>query len=102
MNDKQEFIDFVCNTFDELKQQFLDKQTQYGNADPLANFRKGAMIQYGDAELSSMYEVALQYENKHVAHVYNNGIDGNKIDESLKDVAIYSIIELYLVKRYKK
>lgn len=56
------------------------------------------MLRYGGDELPFMYEVALNYEGKHVAHVYNNGISGNKVDESLKDIAIYSIIELYLIK----
>ena len=29
-------------------------------------------------------------------------INGNKVEESLKDIAIYSVIELYMVKKQKK
>lgn len=92
----EEYINFVTKTFDELKEQFLAKNCQYGDADPLQNFRRGAQIRYNNDDYNSMFKAALDYECKHIAHVYNNDAHGNKVDESLKDIAIYSIIELYL------
>lgn len=98
-----DYINFVCKTFDELKEQFVAKNKQYGlNENPLANFTLGSLIRYGDASLPKMFDTALDYENKHVAHLYAHGIDGNKVDESLKDIAVYSIIELFLYEEYKR
>lgn len=45
---------------------------------------------------SAMYDEANSYQRKHVAHVENCNILGPKIDESLKDIAIYSMIMLYM------
>ena len=36
------------------------------------------------------------------AHVYGHNINGNKVEESLKDIAIYSVIELYMVEKQKQ
>lgn len=30
--------------------------------------------------------------SKHVAHIYNNDLDGDKVSESLIDIAVYCII----------
>lgn len=30
--------------------------------------------------------------SKHVAHIYNNDLDGEKVSESLTDIAVYCII----------
>ena len=30
--------------------------------------------------------------SKHVAHIYNNDLDGDKVSESLTDIAVYCII----------
>lgn len=95
----KEFVEFVGGMFDELKKQFIAKNNQYGDKDPLGNFRKGAFLRYGNDSYENMFQAALDYEGKHLAHVYGHGTDGQKVDESLKDIAIYSIIELYMLKK---
>ena len=103
MNEREEFVGFVCKTLNDLKEQFIEKQQQYKtNADPLSNFRKGAALKSGKADMAGMYECAKDYALKHVAHVYGHDINGNKVEESLKDIAIYSVIELYMVEKQKK
>ena len=98
-----DFVEFVVGTFDKLKQQFIEKNEQYKTAvDPLANFRRGALLSMGQSGLNEMYRTALNYENKHIVHVYNQPVDGPNVDESLCDIAIYSIIELYFVKKAKE
>lgn len=96
------FVDYVLNKFDRLKAQFKAKNDQYATADPVANFRTGALLRYRKCEPEDMYEVAKEYMGKHVAHVYNNGAHGPKVDESLADIAIYCLIMLYFVKKAKK
>ena len=103
MNEREELVGFVCKTLNELKEQFIEKQRQYKtNADPLSNFRKGAALKSGQADMAGMYECAKDYALKHVAHVYGHDINGNKVEESLKDIAIYSVIELYMVEKQKQ
>lgn len=97
-----DFVDFVCNQLDELKTQFLEKHKQYSNGDPLANFRVGALLNGRGDNYAAMYEEAKAYAAKHIAHVYAHNIDGVKVDESLKDIAIYSIIELFIVEASKQ
>ena len=95
----KEFVEFVGGMFDALKEQFIRKNEQYGDKDPLGNFRKGAFLRYGNDSYENMFQAALDYEGKHLAHVYGHGTDGKAIDESLKDIAIYSLIELYMLKK---
>lgn len=95
----KEFVEFVGGMFDELKKQFIAKNNQYGDKDPLGNFRKGAFLRYGNDSYENMFQAALDYEGKHLAHVYGHGTDGKAVDESLKDIAIYSIIELFMLKK---
>ena len=107
---REEFIQFVCNTFDELKELFLKKNTQYGGGssyDPLQNFELGAAMHKGtslnrDDKYRRMYEEAKAYERKHVAHVMGNDISAAKAEESLKDIAVYSVIELFMIHKHKQ
>lgn len=98
----ERYEEFVIKTFDELKTQFLRKNKQYGGFNPLRNFMSGARLRYQNDDLPSCYETCLDYEAKHVAHVFNNTIRGDKVDESLKDIAIYSVIELFLINEFKR
>lgn len=104
MSDKMSdnMIDFVCKQLDELKQQLREKHQQYSTEDALANFRVGAMLSGKQADYPAMYEEAKAYARKHIAHVYAHDIDGVKVDESLKDIALYSLIELYMVKAWEQ
>lgn len=94
------FKNYISGMFDKLKEQFLAKNQQYGDIDPLGNFRLGAMLEHGNDSVEAMYEVLKGYENKHVVHVYGHKVNGSKVDESLKDIAVYSVIALYLNELY--
>lgn len=92
-----EFISFVCNKLDELKELFKRKNQQYSvGADPLANFRAGALLRAGNDSYAEMYEEAKNYRRKHVVHIERNGIAANKGDESLDDTIVYSAIMAYM------
>lgn len=93
--------EFMYGQFDELKALFKKKHEQYSTGDALANFRRGALLSVGDDSYPAMYEEAKAYARKHIAHVYAHDINGVKVDESLKDIALYSLIELYMVKQWE-
>lgn len=107
---REEFINFVRSTFDELEELFLKKNMQYGGGssyNPLQNFELGAMmhrsIPLNDGEkYMCMYEEAKAYERKHVAHVMGNDINAPEVEESLKDIAVYSVIELFMIHKYRQ
>lgn len=91
------FVDYVCLELDQLKELFRRKNDQYStDDDPLANFRAGARLRANVDSWAEMYEEAKNYRRKHVVHVERHGIDGDKVDESLKDIIIYSAIMLYM------
>lgn len=95
------FVDFVCEQLDELKEQFWEKHKQYSNSDPLANFRRGALLNGRSDDAEGMFEELKAYAAKHIAFVYTHDIHGDKIAESLKDIAVYSLIGLYMVELAK-
>lgn len=97
-----DFVDFVVKEFGELAELFQQKNEQYGGRDPLANFRTGALMEKGFDTWPAMYDEAKSYQRKHVAHVQNCNISGPKVDESLKDIAVYSVIMLYMHRKYKE
>ena len=91
------FISFVCKKLDDLKALFKRKNQQYSvGADPLANFRAGALLRAGNDSYAEMYEEAKDYQRKHVVHIERNGIDADKGDESLDDIIVYSAIMAYM------
>ncbi len=93
---QNDFTKFVVQAFEDLSKMFAEKNEQYATGDPVANFRTGARLRYGSACNAHMYEVAKDYVGKHIAHVYNNDVYGPKVEESLADIAVYSVIMLYL------
>lgn len=105
---KNEYVDFVCGTFDELKALFKEKNKQYGLVDPLANFATGAALTYGMRDYTKpdkynlMYEEAKAYQRKHIAFINTHLIDAPKAAESLKDIAVYCIIQLYMIKKFNE
>jgi hypothetical protein len=98
---KNDFTDFILNKFRELEEKFAEKNEQYSTNDPLANFSTGARLVYKKADAGTMYDVTKEYLLKHISHIYNNDVHGCKIDESLTDMAIYSVILLYFHKLSK-
>ena len=88
---------FVCQQLDELEALFKKKHEQYSaGADELANFRRGALLNGRTDDAEGMFEELKAYMAKHIAFVYTHDIHGEKIAESLKDIAVYSLIGLYM------
>lgn len=112
-----EYVAFVSKTFDELKELFIAKNSQYGSGEPLENLKLGAILEEAafnnEPFFSScsetcphewlwwkrMWKEISNYERKHIVHVAMHGIEGDKVDESLKDIAVYSVIKLYIYKK---
>lgn len=115
-----EYVAFVSDTFDELKELFIEKSCQYGSGEPLENLKLGAILEeagYNNGEpfpfpqpcseanpfewlwWERIWKEASNYERKHIVHVAMHGATGDKVDESLKDIAVYSVIKLYIYKK---
>lgn len=95
--------EFVCQQLGELEKLFTEKHEQYSSgADELANFRRGALLNGRTDDAEGMFEELKAYAAKHIAFVYTHDIHGDKITESLKDIAVYSLIGLYMVELAKK
>lgn len=90
----------------DMAKLFLEKnQVQYtdnGQKGPLANFEKGALMEFGVATEKEMFEVAHDWVRKHLAFLENANVATPKIDESLMDIAVYALIMRYFVKCYNK
>lgn len=112
-----EYVAFVSKAFDELKELFIAKNSQYGSGEPLENLKLGAILEeaaFNNEPFSSscsetcphewlwwkrMWKEISNYERKHIIHVAMHGATGDKVDESLKDIAVYSVIKLYIYKK---
>lgn len=96
---KNEFTQFIHDELERVKELFAEKQGQYATQrEPLENFVRGAALQYTDVGYALMYEVAKGYLNKHIAFLYSHGVV-DKTEESLRDMVLYGLIMLYLVKK---
>lgn len=99
MAQAREFTSFINDELVRVGNLFAEKQQQYSaGADPLSNFRTGALLEHRDDSYEKMYEVAKGYLNKHIAFLYDHGIV-NKTEESLRDMVVYGLIMLYMVKK---
>lgn len=94
----------MISRFDEMKVLFEQKNKQYGNDDVLANFRSGAYLAANEDSWGTMFEEAKGYARKHIVQVYGRGqtINTPKVEESLKDIAVYSLIMLYMWNKNKE
>lgn len=99
MTEYEEFTSFIDDELERVADLFAEKQQQYSTgADPLSNFRTGALLEHRDGSYEKMYEVAKGYLNKHIAFIYDHGIV-NKTEESLRDMVVYGLIMFYMVKK---
>lgn len=99
MTKDEEFTSFIDDELECVADLFAEKQQQYSaGADPLSNFRTGALLEHRDGSYEKMYEVAKGYLNKHIAFIYDHGIV-DKTEESLRDMVVYGLIMLYMVKK---
>lgn len=102
MIDSNEFTSFIDDELERVADLFAEKQQQYSaGADTLSNFRTGAMLEHHDGGYDMMYDVAKGYLNKHIAFLYDHGIV-DKTEESLRDMVVYGLIMLYMVKKHKE
>lgn len=93
---------FMYSQLGELGKLFQKKHEQYSSgADELANFRRGALLNGRGDDAEGMFEELKAYMAKHIAFVYTHDIHGDKITESLKDIAVYSLIGLYMAELAK-
>lgn len=94
---------FMYSQLGELGELFQKKHEQYSSgADELANFRRGALLNGRTDDAEGMFEELKAYAAKHIAFVYTHDIHGDKIAESLKDIAVYSLIGLYMAELAKQ
>lgn len=92
----------VSDLCDETKSLFAKKNKQYGHKDDeYANFRAGANLHYGRCELPEMFEELKNYCRKHVAFVDGADIREPKVEESLRDIIVYSMIAITMIHRQK-
>ena len=90
---RAEFNAMMVQEIDRIREIFTSKNDQYSkDGDPLSNFTLGALLKYHTDSMDAKYEVAKDYVNKHIAHVYGNSIEGKKVGESLTDIAVYMLI----------
>ena len=95
--------EFMYGQLEELEALFKKKHEQYSSgADELANFRRGALLNGRSDDAEGMFEELKAYAAKHIAFVYTHDIHGDKIAESLKDIAVYSLIGLYMAELAKE
>lgn len=95
--------EFMYSQLDELEELFKKKHEQYSSGtDELANFRRGALLNGRTDDAEGMFEELKAYAAKHIAFVYTHDIHGDKITESLKDIAVYSLIGLYMAELAKE
>lgn len=106
---KNEFAEFIDGKLDELRRLFEEKNEQYdGMGNPLANFEAGAALAYGgfgafgNEGYDLMYEEAKAYQRKHIAFITTHDINAPKAEESLKDIAVYCLIQMYMIKKQKE
>lgn len=93
------FNELIQEELQHISELFKAKNEQYKTkSDPLANFTAGAMLRYKSAELPAQYETLKDYVGKHIAHVYNNDLDGPKVSESLQDIVVYFVIARVMAK----
>ena len=84
-NSGSDFVESVVNEFKKAIELFTQKNAQYGEEDPLANFRNGALLEVGFDTWAAMYNEARAYSRKHIVHVY-----GKKKNSLAKTVAFVS------------
>lgn len=102
MTEYEEFTSFIDDELERVADLFAEKQQQYSTSlDPLSNFRTGALLEHHDGGYDMMYDVAKGYLNKHIAFLYDHDI-ADKTEESLRDMVVYGLIMLYMVKKHKE
>ena len=84
----EDFYAAMDAQIEDMAKLFLEKnQVQYtdnGQQNPLANFKKGALMKFDVATEKEMFEVAHDWVRKHLAFLENATVATPKIEESLE------------------
>lgn len=97
MINNKEFNERIKLKLKEIEQLFDKKNAQYStDDDPFQAFKAGALLLYGNDTYTAQYETLKAYMAKHIAHMYNNGLNGPKVNESIMDVITYNLIAAVL------
>ena len=90
----------VKEVLDEIYKLFVGKNGQYRtDGDDFANFTTGALLRYGKRDYPAKFEALKDMVEKHIAKVYNGKLHDDKMDESIKDIAVYFILATVMHKR---
>ena len=89
----KEILDEIYKLFDGKNEQYRTKD------DDLANFTTGALLRYGKCDYPAKFEALKDMVEKHIAKVYNGKLYDDKMDESIKDIAVYFILATVMHKR---
>lgn len=93
MIDNKEFNKRIKAKIKEIEQLFDTKNDQYStDSDPLQAFKTGALLLCGNSSYEAQFEALKSYMTKHIAHMYNNKLNGPKVNESIMDVTTYNLI----------
>lgn len=87
-----EYVRKLNKKFKQVQELATKKARQYKTYEAFAAFETAARLKYGDACYNYQYAALKDFMSKHVAHIYNNDLDGEKVSESLTDIAVYCII----------
>lgn len=87
-----EYVRKLNKKFEQVQELATKKARQYKTYEAFAAFETAARLKYGDAHYNYQYAALKDFMSKHVAHIYNNDLDGEKVSESLTDIAVYCII----------
>lgn len=87
-----EYVRKLNRKFEQVQELATKKARQYKTYEAFAAFETAARLKYGDACYNYQYAALKDFMSKHVAHIYNNDLDGDKVSESLTDIAVYCII----------
>ena len=87
-----EYVRKLNKKFEQVQELATKKARQYKTYEAFVAFETAARLKYGDARYNYQYAALKDFMSKHVAHIYNNDLDGDKVSESLIDIAVYCII----------
>ena len=97
-NPQQNFLnDKFQEHLEAIAELFKQKNGTYKSvSDPFANFTNGGMLRHGAGDWHGRYEALKDYVTKHIVTAMNNSIEFDKLNESLQDIAVYSIIAMVM------
>lgn len=102
----EEFLDFLNDEFENIRELFQTKNQVYGAGDDVFfNFRETARRVYPGfdncdppAQYADMFTVLLTLMDKHLVAIYNGGLHTPEIEERMRDIIVYCLIGLAMIR----